>query len=152
MEMYPTTNNTTQEGSKTTTLEDSTIPLDDNAPTTIPQLDNAKKDENDDVLSNNTTEHKEVLEEEETKTSPPETTTAIKNSTSMLPDQGMPGKSPQWNSEHPCIKAVEAAMTNMKIIPQLKWGESTKGYKIKGRVKEKWGFKKPAKKRGPTSK
>jgi hypothetical protein len=146
------TKDTTQEGSKTTVLEDSTIPLGDNMPTTIPRLDNAKKDENDDVLSNNTTEHKEVLEEEETKTSPPENTTAIKNSTTILPDQGMPENSPQWNPEHPCIEAVQAAMSNMKIIPHLKWGASTKGYEIGGVVKGKWGYKKPAKKQLPTSK
>jgi hypothetical protein len=146
------TKGTTQEGSKTTLLEDSTIPLDNNVPTTIPRLDIAKKDENDEDLSNNTAEHKEILEEEETKPSPSENITSIKNSATTVPDETMPGKTPQWNPEHPCIKAVQAAILNMKIIPQLKWGESTKGYEIKGRLKVKWGFKKPTKKRGPTSK
>jgi hypothetical protein len=142
------TKGSTQEGSKTTVSEDNTIPLDDNVPTTISQLNDAGKITNVELVINIT----EVEEEEETKISPPETATAIKNLTTMLPDQGMPGKTPQWNSEHPCIKAVEDAISNMKIIPQHKWGESTKGYEIKGRLKVKWGFKKPTKKQRPTSK
>jgi hypothetical protein len=145
---------TTQEGSKTTGLEDNTIPFNNNTPETIPQPDNAKKDENDDVLSSNTTEHKEVLVEEETKTSPPENTTSIKNSTTILPDETMLGKTPQWNPDHPCIAAVQAAILNMKITPKPKWGSAaaTKGYEIRGLLKVKWGYKKQAKKRGPTSK
>jgi hypothetical protein len=139
----------TQKDPKMMTSEDNTIPLNDIAPTTIPQLNNDREDTKEGLVENDITE---VTKEEATETSLHEKTTAqveLKNATSMLPDKGM---LPQWNFEHPCIKTVEAAMTNMKVIPQLKWGESTKGYEIKGRLKVKWGVKKPTKKRGPTSK
>jgi hypothetical protein len=148
------TKSTTQGGSKTTFLEDSTIPHDDNVLTTIPRLDIVKKDKNDEDLSNNTADHKEILEEEETKPSPSENITSVKNSATTFPDKAMPGKTSQWNPEHPCIEAVQAAILNMKITPKPKWGSAaaTKGYQIKGLVKGKWGYKKSTKKQRPTSK
>jgi hypothetical protein len=150
MARFPTTKDTTQEDPKTTILEDNTAPLNVNAPTTILQLNDARKITNADLVVKIT----EVLEEEETKPSPPEITTSNKKSTTILSDKAMPEKTPQWNPDHPCIEAVQAAILNMKITPKPKWGSAaaTKGYEIKGLVKGKWGYKKLAKKQRPTSK
>jgi hypothetical protein len=113
----------TQKDPKMMTSEDTTIPLNDIAQTTIPQRDDAKEHTNEDLLVNTITE---IANEEENKT--------------LFPEKPL-----EWNPEHECIKAVQAAIINMRITPKLKWRDSIKGYKIRGQLKEKWGYRKPAK-------